>query len=86
MHNITNLKILPMAIALVLTLGACKKGGEGTGVEDVDPEFVVNVEELDDQMNPVVVAMPSGLFLVVWQSGCENECPGQDGSESPRKR
>lgn len=32
-------------------------------------------------MSPVVVAMPSGLFLVVWESGCLHDCQGQDGSE-----
>jgi hypothetical protein len=63
-----------------LSAGGCKKG-TGTGVDDVDPEFVVNVYTEGDQMNPVVVAMPGGLFLVVWESGCLHDCQGQDGSE-----
>jgi len=48
---------------------------------DPDPEFVVNVHTEGDQQNPVVAAMPNGLFLVVWESGCLYNCQGQDGSE-----
>lgn len=56
-----------------LALAGCPKGtGTGTGVEDVDPEFVVNVERDGDQMSPVVVAMPSGQFLVSWDSALDN--------------
>lgn len=72
----------PIFVALgVLCLCAGCKEGTGTGVDDVDPEFVVNVYSEGDQMNPVVVAMPGGLFLVVWESGCLHDCQGQDGSE-----
>ncbi len=65
---------------IVFAVGGCKKGS-GTGVDDVDPEFVVNLYDEGDQMSPVVVAMPNGLFLVVWESGCLHDCQGQDGSE-----
>jgi len=69
-----------MVLWVVLLGPGCKEGA-GTGVDDVDPEFVVNTYTEGDQQSPVVVAMPSGLFLVVWESGCLHDCQGQDGSE-----
>lgn len=63
-----------------VAVGGCPEG-TGTGVDEVEPEFVVNDYSEGDQQNPVVVAMPSGLFLVVWESGCLHDCQGQDGSE-----
>lgn len=72
--------IVMLAALLAVAHAGCKDGTQ-LGVEDADPEFVVNTHGEGDQMSPVVVAMPSGQFMVVWESGCLDACQGQDGSE-----
>ena len=80
MDKIRSLIVVIVALLMVGGQLGCKDGSQ-LGVDDADPEFVVNTHEEGDQMTPVVVAMPSGQFLVVWESGCQDACQGQDGSE-----
>ena len=47
----------------------------------VGSEFQVNTWTTDYQESPSVAPLPSGGFVVVWQSGCTSGCTGQDGSE-----
>jgi hypothetical protein len=46
----------------------------------VGSEFQVNTWTTDWQWDPSITSLSNGGFVVVWQSGCDSGCTGQDGS------
>jgi hypothetical protein len=46
----------------------------------VGSEFQVNTWAPDRQMYPSITSLSNGGFVVVWESGCDYACTGQDGS------
>jgi len=61
-------------LALLLTLAFVPRAARPQGGNPLGPEFPVNSQTLDDQINSSVAVDPSGNFVVVWQSDL------QDGS------
>jgi hypothetical protein len=70
-------------------LGCFEQDGSGDGVygqrfdsngNKVGSEFQVNTWTTDNESYPSITSLSNGGFVVVWQSGCDSECTGQDGS------
>ena len=68
------LAYMRIRLALLLTLAFVPRAARPQGGNPLGPEFPVNSQTLDDQINSSVALDPSGNFVVVWQSDL------QDGS------
>jgi len=72
---------------VVVWSGAGQADGDGVYGQRFDAngnkvgsEFRVNTWTTGNQSGPCITTLPNGGFVVVWHSGCDSGCTGQDGS------